>query len=125
MITAERIVKAFESMITDMQHRHDDLKGTLDKECQSDYSEELTETIAVMSILKNEGQTIVMGERHHHINCRQFGCESNVSGDCAVESHTFEPKGNLVISDLICVEAEEKEKKDWPCPLNQLNPKLI
>lgn len=118
MITAERIVKAFEFMITDMQHRHDDLKGTLDKECQSDYGDELIEAIAVMGILKSEGQILIMGERHHHINCRQFDCESNVSGACATESHTFEPKGNLIISDLICVEAKEKEKKESPCPTN-------
>ena len=118
MLTAERIVNAFEFMVTDMQHRHDDLKGTLDKECQSDYSNELTEAITVMALLKNQGQAIVMGERHHHINCRQFGCESNVSGECATESHTFESKGNLIISNLICVEAKQKEKKESPCPTN-------
>ena len=119
MITARKIIEKFEWMIVDIKHRHDDLRGNLEEGSQGDYSLELKAAMTLMNELKASTQTIIggkfihiRGRLKHSLNCKQFKCPGNVSGDCAHERIQLRPIGSPIISHLICEEAEEKEKSE-------------
>ena len=51
------------------------------------------------------------------LNCRVFRCGVNDSGECRLESITLQDVGSLIISNVICIEAEPKDKDDKPIDL--------
>ena len=44
-----------------------------------------------------------------HVNCRNFKCRFNKSGNCSQEEIVLTPLG-AIIGELTCIEAGEKEE---------------
>jgi len=53
-------------------------------------------------IMENIGSTVLL-------DCRKFKCENNKNGKCILSRVTLEDAGTPLISQVICVEAKDKE----------------
>ena len=51
------------------------------------------------------------------LNCRNFRCRFNDKGGCRLESITLQDVGSLIISNVICIEAEPKDNDVEPIDL--------
>ena len=107
----KRIVDSLTWMIVDMKHRHDETKGTLGGE--SDYSSELKEAMSLLEDIENTETTETTGchRKSMGVNCRDFDCDLNIQGTCALSSITLEKMNSVLVGRLRCVQAEEKEKE--------------
>ncbi|GAF85112.1 unnamed protein product [marine sediment metagenome] len=45
------------------------------------------------------------------LNCKNFKCRLNNSGDCKLDHISLASDGGLIVSKLICEDAEPKEEK--------------
>ena len=46
------------------------------------------------------------------LNCKNFKCNGNEEGDCKHSHISLASDGGLIVSKLICEDAEEKPDKD-------------
>ena len=46
------------------------------------------------------------------LNCKNFKCNRNEQGDCKLSHISLASDGGLIVSKLICEDAEEKPDKD-------------
>ena len=128
-----RLVESLSWMIESMKHKSDENKGDVEEGSQGDYSPELKEA---MSLLEDVEKTETSETTGYHrksvaVNCREFDCDLNRQGTCALSKTTLERVGSLIIGTLKCVQAvqsspeeeavqlspeEENQKHTKPCP---------
>jgi hypothetical protein len=104
----QRIVVSLSWMVEDMKVRHDDTKRNNEVGSQGGYSPELNAAIALLDDVRNVKTTDETGchRKKLSVNCREFVCESNRQGTCALSAITLASKGFPVAGHLRCNEAE-------------------
>ncbi len=113
-IEKEQLVTSLSWMITDMKHRHDEIKGDIEVGSQGDYSDELKATMLLLDVVEKTETVETTGyhRKATSLNCREFRCTMSRQGICISTKVTLESTGSLLVGRLICEEAEKKEEED-------------
>ena len=101
-------------VVEDMKHKSNETHLNLEEGSQGGYSKKLTKLICLLDTIKKTQTVETTGCHRKSIesNCREFECETNRDGICALSKITLESMGSLIIGHLKCVQAKAKEKKE-------------
>jgi len=110
----KRLVDNLTWMITDLKWKANQTKLNIEEGSQGGYSPKLTSVVELLDSIKKIETVEVTGchRKVMGVNCREFKCELNRQGVCALSAITLESTGSLIVGKLNCVQAKEKEKKE-------------
>jgi len=109
----KRLVDNLTWMIIGMQNKCDEIKGNIEPGSQGDYSPEVKEAMSLLEDIKKTETTETTGchRKSMGVNCREFDCNMNMQGTCALSKVTLESMKSPIVGMLRCVQAEEKKKE--------------